>query len=536
MPAMTHATKTAQVVSPVTQLTAQSRRQGAALAPPTSGIAFADRAGAGGLPAALRAGIAALSGLDLGAVRVHLNSPQPAQRQALAYTQGAEIHIAPGQERHLPHEAWHAVQQAQGRVRPTRQFKLAGLNDDAGLEHEADAMGQHALQAGRSIVLGDAPAKLPAVPSALSNPIHGNTAAAVQRYSDVGGGTRYSENHQIMLLNKQSLWAQAGSIRQANLALAAKGAYVKLEPTGLVIDSAFGGQLHEVAPRWNAGKKISRGDRERIRLAEANAQSNGFVTHADCFMNAQTVMGVADSPVGVSNTTHPLVGQGQSRGVVKEISQTDMTDKFGGTGLASTLGGGSPSRGHYAFVLHVFPHFFNWLHSAPVQTTALKGAADLFCAAFETYSGQRNKQGLDGLLRAYVALSRTPAYAALKDGFSRMFAVNEYLSPEVGEGLAVLNDPQERKTSQDQIERGTRHADAEIWNYHFAGVVMKDGADYVTLENYSVGDVEVDNRLWLFQMYGSGAQSFHAEMAHKPGISPDSGLTLGFSSQKPTIL
>ena len=29
---------------------------------------------------------------------------------ALAYAQGSDIHLAPGQEQHLPHEAWHVVQ------------------------------------------------------------------------------------------------------------------------------------------------------------------------------------------------------------------------------------------------------------------------------------------------------------------------------------------------------------------------------------------------------------------------------------------
>jgi len=59
----------------------------------------------------------------------------------LAYAQGKDIHVGPGQEQHLPHEAWHVVQQAQGRVRPTMQMKGAAINDDTGLEAEADVMG-----------------------------------------------------------------------------------------------------------------------------------------------------------------------------------------------------------------------------------------------------------------------------------------------------------------------------------------------------------------------------------------------------------
>jgi hypothetical protein len=56
-------------------------------------------------------------------VKVHYKSSKPAQLNAHAYAQGADIHLAPGQEKHLPHEAWHVVQQAQGRVKPTMQMK-----------------------------------------------------------------------------------------------------------------------------------------------------------------------------------------------------------------------------------------------------------------------------------------------------------------------------------------------------------------------------------------------------------------------------
>jgi len=99
-----------------------------------------------GLPDNLKAGIESLSGLSLDHVKVHYNSAQPAQLNALAYAQGSDIHVGPGQEQHLPHEAWHIVQQAQGRVQPTMQMKDGvPVNDDAGLEREADVMGGRAL-------------------------------------------------------------------------------------------------------------------------------------------------------------------------------------------------------------------------------------------------------------------------------------------------------------------------------------------------------------------------------------------------------
>ena len=98
-----------------------------------------------GLPDGLKAGVEALSGYSMDDVRVHYNSSKPAQLQALAYTQGTEIHVGPGQERHLPHEAWHVVQQMEGRVKPRIQMKGVQINDDVGLEKEADVMGGKAF-------------------------------------------------------------------------------------------------------------------------------------------------------------------------------------------------------------------------------------------------------------------------------------------------------------------------------------------------------------------------------------------------------
>jgi hypothetical protein len=96
---------------------ASTQCKGAAESP--SPARLATPPGRGGLPAGLKAGIESLSGLDMSAVQVWTNSPGPARINALAYAQGDQIHLGPGQERHLAHEAWHVVQQKQGRVRST---------------------------------------------------------------------------------------------------------------------------------------------------------------------------------------------------------------------------------------------------------------------------------------------------------------------------------------------------------------------------------------------------------------------------------
>ncbi len=97
-----------------------------------------------GMPNQLKNGLEQMSGFDLSGVRVHRNSSKPAQLNAHAYAQGQEIHLAPGQEKHLPHEGWHVVQQMQGRVKPTMELGGESINDDVALEQEADVMGAKA--------------------------------------------------------------------------------------------------------------------------------------------------------------------------------------------------------------------------------------------------------------------------------------------------------------------------------------------------------------------------------------------------------
>jgi hypothetical protein len=107
-----------------------------------------------GIPLPVKAKMEAAFGTDFSGVRVHPRSSRATALGALAYTQGSEIHVAPGQwapetrqgQELLGHELAHVVQQREGRVQATAQYKGVGLNDDARLEAEADAMGARAAQ------------------------------------------------------------------------------------------------------------------------------------------------------------------------------------------------------------------------------------------------------------------------------------------------------------------------------------------------------------------------------------------------------
>lgn len=91
-----------------------------------------------GIPEAVQAKFEAASGLSFEDVRVHYNSPRPEQLGAYAYTQGSQVYIGPGQERHLEHELGHVIQQKQGIVKADGYINGVPVNRDQRLEQAAD--------------------------------------------------------------------------------------------------------------------------------------------------------------------------------------------------------------------------------------------------------------------------------------------------------------------------------------------------------------------------------------------------------------
>lgn len=95
-----------------------------------------------GIPTPLKERLEQSTGLPLDDVRVHYNSDLPARLDALAYTSGNQVEVAPGQEQHLPHELGHVVQQKLGIVRANAMHSSGvPLNTDTALERQADEIG-----------------------------------------------------------------------------------------------------------------------------------------------------------------------------------------------------------------------------------------------------------------------------------------------------------------------------------------------------------------------------------------------------------
>jgi hypothetical protein len=101
------------------------------------------------IPENVQAKMESSFGTSFQGVNIHQNDGGATQMGALAYTQGENIHFAPGQynpdspkgQELLGHELTHVVQQRQGRVAETKQTKGVSVNDNPALEKEADDMG-----------------------------------------------------------------------------------------------------------------------------------------------------------------------------------------------------------------------------------------------------------------------------------------------------------------------------------------------------------------------------------------------------------
>lgn len=100
---------------------------------------------------------------------------------------------------------------------------------------------------------------------------------------------------------------------------------------------------------------------------------------------------------------------------------------------------------------------------------------------------------------------------------------NSGASPEVGESYVTTPD-----RWREDFEAGE-----STWSYHWAGVIMKDGGDDVTLENVRATGVGM-SRDWYYGMYGTEkeGQSFHEEQM-AGGWFGNKGTTMVVRPEKP---
>ncbi|MGH8050920.1 MAG: DUF4157 domain-containing protein [Arenimonas sp.] len=140
------------------------------------------------LPDPMRNAMEHMSGMDLSSVNVHYNSREPSQLGANAYAKSNDIHLAPGHENELPHEAWHVVQQMQGRVQADGIRNGIPTNLDKDLESEADSMGEKSTTHGFSSTTSQThiAARLPSTGGARVTQLSPTNIVTVEVYPKTG--------------------------------------------------------------------------------------------------------------------------------------------------------------------------------------------------------------------------------------------------------------------------------------------------------------------------------------------------------------
>ncbi len=355
---------------------------------------------------------------------------------------------------------------------------------DASLATDEKLMGHeltHTLQQGMG---EEAPSTIGAADTASETeadagaaaPVSGAIQSTVQRYADdkkvEGQYARVSDGGKVVVLGEsnfsQDLYATSELIDGANAKLAAsgeKGSYLRLIRTGATVKHA-GQTLQKAAPVFKP-----QGDAQNKDLAKENKgkdEDDTMSLWADCGRSSRAVMG--------------------SHG----DAQPHATYKDGGA-EKDTAPSYNPSTYSDKIYVDVMPDFLkNPAHADFLQAGIHYTGSDKTALIMPSSPTEARKQ-----------------YWELGDKGRRVFdqfaGINSGANPEVGGGYTL-------NTEYDMP--GFKEMGKMTWNFHWAGCVMKDGGDNITLENYADGNgYESINTEWNFQMYGTAkkGQTFHEQ-------------------------
>jgi len=437
-----------------------------------------EKGGGSSLPEPVRERMEERFGQDFSEVRVHTDGASAELNQQLsarAFTTGRDIFLGPdasvADDQLIAHELTHVVQQGGEDTAPT----TVGAAETSAEQAAESAAGQVAVTQSEETAEEETDETAEEQSADQSEQIEetpeeeveeeSSEASEVQRYTDdkkvSGQYARVSENGHVVVLGQsnfsQDLYASAAMIDNANAKLEAsgeEGSYLRLVRTGDALEHA-GKSLEKVAPVFT-----SQGDAANAALEKKNKgkdEGDKMALWADCGRSSRTVMGShADaSPHATYN----------SEGKQKD---TDASS--------------NPATYSEQIYLECMPQFM--AHPSSAQ----------FLKAGVHYSGSK-----DNLIQPDDAThARTQYWELGEDGrraFDQMAGINSAANPEIG-GAYTLN------TEGDMP--GFKTMGDMTWNFHWAGCVMKDGTDNITLENYADGKgYESINTDWNFQMYGT---------------------------------
>jgi hypothetical protein len=351
----------------------------------------------------------------------------------------------------------------------------------------------------------------------------------LQRYAEKtdsdGDPWRVSESGKSALWVKeaeggQTLFASPDLVKEANAKLAdagENGSFIRLKAThrklksGLVEDTSA--DVRRVEPRLvslgpDPGNKKLQEINKGLRADDDGTDSKEFALWADCGRASRTVMGT-DLSTGAKPAAHVTVG-----GADKVMDPSTDPAKF------------------TSVYKDAMPEFMKDEENRKYlkEDVHYKKGTNWSWKDWKFHTRELMKEPADDkeAKKMYWELG--------EDGrpvFDRQTGVNLAADPEIGGAYTLV-------TERDMPGFATQGA--KTWNFHWAGVVMKDGDNNITLENYAVSygtsadPVEAAklaqkaydevNRSYVFQMYGTKqeGQTFH-EQHLKTGTHGTRGST-----------
>jgi hypothetical protein len=434
-----------------------------------------------GLPDQLKAGIENLSGYSMDSVKVHYNSNKPAQLQAHAYAQGNDIHLASGQEKHLAHEAWHVVQQKQGRVQATMQMKgNIAVNDDAGLEHEADVMGAKALQMKLNTENGQ------------SNTVSltaQNAAPVVQRYRTTGKFTA-SRQASAPLFTEQAI----------RPALLAKTSWRSLWQT---VNHSL---TYPVKEKDASKTTLLVADDGSMAINKTSAEAKEFYALPSVLETSNSKLENVHSTVRLVGHNNTLTVGGKALGMITagqvRVPEDDFDDLLNYECYkvaAEVIGMKGETRSELVLGNAKHEQTVN-INPGPLSDSSVTKLTRSLAnsdrntsiddAVNEAEHGEElgkesNKKNNEHYGRRLNKGNLSQQAYKLK--------VNEFAKADVGEAYATYTNAADGEGLKDFSEMVTKKKPTvreKTWGYHYAGVAAKslDGKDSVTLENYNRRD------------------------------------------------
>lgn len=496
------------------------------------------------LPQNLKSGLENLSGMAMDDVQVHSNSAVPAQLQAEAFAQGHNIHLAPGKEKHLPHEAWHVVQQKQGKV--TADAQTAGgipVNTDRGLEQEADAMG-HKAQNHTSIPrapVKKAVAKQGIVQGYFLLDAKGIFMLSQQKRTTQTGKSFLKEgskeaninvgfegmmrvSHDLQMAvedgngssDRQAKMFYGSSTvqNQANQRLAQVGSPIRLAAnTGISIDLE-GNRLHLLYPIDLKAKSLG----HRVETPQRCNEAGPYLGNTP----DNTLLTPTYNPGNPYNLPNKLMMQNMMVRLMGILPLILKQKKF------------ERNTRIWNFFARKMKGFEDFNEGS--NTMRDGGTNELW--AYVARQGDNEDDGLRNMLARYMKEFLTDPEAPT---ILREIGLNEFIDPEVGDVLSIrsLSSAPRFEEDSDDFYAYDHGRDEEIKNpfeYHYATVIAKSGSDYVTMENYARKGEEGDNDhplrdddpRYYFKMFGPLEQSFHSEQKN----DYSNAMTLRFSPDR----